>query len=98
MESEKLIIKYNIDRWNKRPYSTNDLHPQGIMQLYLDKAFQTWKTKAGKEKCLDVVHGRKLMKFIIQAGSQENIEQLEKWLKENSKSWLLEFEKLVNRG
>lgn len=94
MDKDNLIIKYNIDKWTKRPYSTNDPHPQGVMQLYLDKVFQTWETKTGKEKCLDVVHNRKIMKFIIQAGSEENIEQLHEWLKENSKLWLVEFQKL----
>jgi hypothetical protein len=95
MDGNKLIIKYSIG-WDGKPHSTNDPHPQGVMQLYLDQAFQTWETKAGKEKCLDVVHGRKLMKFIIQAGSNENIEQLRNWLKQHQKLWLAEFEKLCD--
>lgn len=94
MNGHKLVINYNIDKWNKRPYSTIDVHPQGVMQLYLDKVFQTHKTKAGKEKPLNVVHNRKILKFIIQAGSEENIEQLHEWLKKNSKVWLVEFQKL----
>ena len=97
MTDNKLTLKYNID-WNSKPYSTNDLYPKGTMNLYLNKVFQTYKTKAGKEKCLNVIHNRKIMKFIIQAGSQENIEHFEKWLKENSKLWLQEFEKICDKG
>jgi hypothetical protein len=65
------------------------------MQLYLNKVFETYKTRAGKEKCRNMALGRTLMKFIIQAGSNENIEQLHDWLKEYSRLWLVEFEKLV---
>lgn len=97
MDENILIIKYNTD-WNGKPYSTNDPHPKGVMQLYLDKTFKTKKTKAGKEKCLNVAHRRKLMKFIIQAGSEQNIEQLNNWLKKNSKLWLAEFKKLKQKG
>lgn len=96
MISNELIIKYNIN-WNGKPYSTNDLHPQGVMRFYLDQVFQTYRTKAGFEKCLNVVHRRKILKFIIQAGSQENIEQLHNWLKENSRLWLTEYEKLIQK-
>ena len=64
--------------------------------------FQTYKQQSGKskgkERCLNVMHNRKIMKFIIQAGSKQNIEELEKWLKNNSKLWLKEYEKLKNRG
>lgn len=94
MDSNKLTIKYNVD-WNGKPCSTKDQHPKGVMQIYLDQAFQTYKTKAEKEKCLDLTERRKLMKFIIQAGSDENIEQFKSWLNENSKLWLSEFEKLI---
>lgn len=93
MTDNKLTLKYNID-WNGKPCSTNDPHLTGVMQIYLDQAFQTYKTKAEKEKCLDVVQRRKPMKFIIQAGSEENIEQFHNWLKGNSRLWLAEFEKL----
>lgn len=94
MNGYKIVINYNIDKWDNKPYSTIDVHPQGVMKLYLDKVFQTYKTKAGKEKCLNVRQSRKILKFIIQAGSEENIEQLHEWLKENSKLWLIEFQKL----
>jgi len=51
--------------------------------------FQTYKQQGGKnkgkEKCLNLMHNRKIMKFILQAGSQENIEQLENWLKKYGK-------------
>lgn len=93
MDENILIIKYNIG-WNGKPCSTNDPHPTGVMQIYLDQAFQTYMTSTKKEKCLDVVQRRKLMKFIIQAGSEENIEQFHNWLKGNSRLWLVEFEKL----
>jgi hypothetical protein len=95
MDGNELIIKYNIG-WNGKPYSTNDPHPTGTMRIHLDKAFQTKKTKADVEKCVELVHRRKLMKFIIQAGSEENIDHLQSWLKQNSKLWLQEFEKLLN--
>lgn len=94
MGENELIIKYNID-WNGKPYSTSDPHPTGTMRIHLDKAFQTYKTKADVEKCAEVVHRRKLMKFILQAGSEEQVDQLHTWLKQNSKPWLKEFEKLL---
>jgi hypothetical protein len=94
MGETELIIKYNTDHYGK-PYSTNDPHPKGVMRIYLDKAFTTYKTKAGVEKCLELVHRRKMMNFIIQTGSEEQIEQLHNWLKQNSKLWLKEFEKVV---
>lgn len=93
MDDNTLIIKYNIG-WNGKPCSTNDSHPKGTMQIYLNRAFQTYMTSTKKEKCLDVVQRRKLMKFIIQAGIEENIEQFHNWLKGNSILWLVEFEKL----
>ncbi len=93
MDENILIIKYNIG-WNGKPCSTNDSHPKGTMQIYLNRAFQTYMTSTKKEKCLDVIQRRKLMKFIIQVGSEENIEQFHNWLKGNSRLWLAEFEKL----
>lgn len=96
MDEHELIIKYNID-WNGKPCSTNDTHPTGIMRIHLDKAFQTYKTKSGDEKCLEVVHRRKLLKFILQVGGEDQIEQLHTWLKQNSKLWLKEFEKMLDK-
>lgn len=93
MDEKKLTIKYCIG-WNGKPKSTDDSDPQGVMEIYLDKAFETYKTNAGVEKCFQVVNRRKIIKFILQVGSDENIEQLHEWFKNNSKLWLKEFKKL----
>lgn len=94
MDNRELTIKYNID-WNGKPYSTDDRNPKGVMNLFLDRVFQTYKTKAGVEKCFDVTHRRKILKFIIQVGSDENIQQLHNYLAEYSKLWLKEYEKIL---
>lgn len=94
MKNRELTIKYNID-WNGKPYSTNDQNPKGVMKLFLDRVFETYKTKAGVEKCFAVVPTRKILKFIIQAGSDENIKQLHDYLAEYSKLWLKEYEKIL---
>jgi len=31
MTDNKLTLKYNIDKWNGKPYNTDDLHLQGVI-------------------------------------------------------------------
>jgi len=79
-----LVIKYNFDRFGQ---------PKGAMTFYMDQVFKTKETKSGEEKLANVMHVRKILKFIFKYGSQENITQLHDYLSNYSKSWLVEFKK-----
>jgi carbamoylphosphate synthase small subunit len=67
----------------------NFLHgkPRSKMEIHLDIIFEETDIKA-----LHKVHTRKVIKHILKKGSQENIDQVHEWLKNNSPFWLKEFE------
>ncbi len=80
---KELQIRYNVD-YKGKPYNTNNLDSVGVMSIYLDKIFQ--------EKPLKVMRGKRLLKFVLQAGSEEQIEYLHVWLQQNSPTWFKKFE------
>ena len=94
MENNELLIRYNVDR-NGKAFGTNDPRSTGSMLIHVDKAFTTKETKStGVEKCLNLTNSRKIMKFIIEVASEDQLDQLKNWLQQNSKLWFKEFEKL----
>ncbi|MBT9142483.1 MAG: hypothetical protein DDT29_00877 [Dehalococcoidia bacterium] len=89
----ELQIRYNTD-WKGRPYNAGDLAPAGIMLIHLGEVFRACKTKKGNEKLVEAVRGKKLLEFVLRAGSEEQIEYLRAWLDQNSKPWLKKFEEV----
>lgn len=84
-----MVIYYQVDH-KGRPFSAPQGQHKGVMRIHIDLAFQHVDGK-----CQYVVARRKLMKFILNAGSEENINELRNWLMHNSAPWFREFEKLT---
>lgn len=96
LKENTLTMQYNRNYWTEKPIPSKEPYPDGKMTLNLTYVFQSSRRR-GESKLRYVTETRQFLKVIMQMASDEDLQQLEWWLKRYQPGWVSEFIEMSNK-